>query len=142
MYGSYAQYVSGNGESVRQGVKNMKRNQKGFSLVELIIVIAIMAVLIGLLAPQYLKFVSRAKENTDAQNAVMIADAINAVILDNGISGLDPTPISGAGGTDITGVPGLSELPDSKVDATYIWTISYTDQGVKDIYLNGTKLYP
>ena len=48
----------------------MKRNQKGFSLVELIIVIAIMAVLIGLLAPQYLKFVSRAKVDTDIQNAV------------------------------------------------------------------------
>lgn len=120
----------------------MKRNQKGFSLVELIIVIAIMAVLIGLLAPQYLKFVARAKENTDAQNAVMIADAINAVILDSGISGLDPTPISGAGGTSISGVPGLSKLPNSKVDATYVWSVNYTEEGVKNVYLNGTRLYP
>ena len=32
-------------------------NNKGFSLVELIIVVAIMAVLIGVLAPTYLKYV-------------------------------------------------------------------------------------
>lgn len=40
-------------------------NDKGFSLVELIIVVAIMAVLIALLAPQYLKFVERSKKSAD-----------------------------------------------------------------------------
>lgn len=42
-----------------------KMNDKGFSLVELIIVVAIMAVLIALLAPQYLKFVERSKKSAD-----------------------------------------------------------------------------
>lgn len=34
-------------------MKRTKRNNKGFSLVELIIVIAIMAILAGVLAPQF-----------------------------------------------------------------------------------------
>ena len=38
-----------------------KLNNKGFSLIELIIVVAIMAVLIGVLAPQYLKYVEKSR---------------------------------------------------------------------------------
>ena len=62
-----------------------KTNNKGFSLVELIIVIAIMAVLIGVLAPQYLKYVEKSRESADLQaidtmvSAVEIYSATTAV---------------------------------------------------------------
>lgn len=42
-----------------------KRNNKGFSMVELIIVIAIMAALVGILAPQYIKYVAKSKDAAD-----------------------------------------------------------------------------
>ncbi len=66
-----------------------KMNNKGFSLVELIIVIAIMAVLVGVLAPTYLKFVERSRKSTDAQNVDAIVTALE-------VYALDPTIASGS----------------------------------------------
>lgn len=51
-------------------------NNKGFSLVELIIVIAIMAVLVGVLAPQFLKYVESSRVQKDESAA---AEVLNAV---------------------------------------------------------------
>ena len=41
-----------------------QKNNKGFSLVELIVVVAIMAVLVGVLAPAYLRYVEKARRQT------------------------------------------------------------------------------
>jgi len=64
----------------------MKKNNEGFSLVELIIVIAIMAILVGVLAPQYLKYVNNSRVSTDIQNADSIATAVNAAIADGKVT--------------------------------------------------------
>lgn len=45
-----------------------KLGNKGFSLVELIVVIAIMAVLVGVLAPTLIKNIEKSRESKDAQN--------------------------------------------------------------------------
>ena len=46
----------------------MKKNNKGFSLVELIIVIAIMAVLVGIFAASYMKYLEKGREAVDTAN--------------------------------------------------------------------------
>lgn len=56
--------------------KEFKANNKGFSLIELIIVVAIMAILIGILAPQYLRFVERSRVSSDRQNADELVRAV------------------------------------------------------------------
>ena len=55
-------------------MKNRKNN-KGFSLVELIVVVAIMAVLVGVLAPAYLRYVEKSRIQKDDS---AIAEVIEA----------------------------------------------------------------
>lgn len=65
-----------------------KLNNKGFSLVELIIVIAIMAVLVGVLAPQFLKYVEQSRESADLDNYRAVMSAVQVYGVDNGLSTL------------------------------------------------------
>lgn len=63
----------------------MKRgatNNKGFSLVELIIVIAIMAILIGVMAPQLIKYIEKSNVSADVQLCDSIHEAISIALVD------------------------------------------------------------
>ena len=62
-------------------------NNKGFSLVELIIVIAIMAILVGVLAPQYLKYVEKSRQSTDMQNMQSLKTAVEAAVASGDVIG-------------------------------------------------------
>ena len=88
-------------------------NNKGFSLVELIIVIAIMAILVVVLAPQYLKYVERSRNSTDLQNATEMVTAIQTYAAD------PEAPDAFASGNTFTieVKPGGTTVADTKVQA-------------------------
>ena len=58
------------------------KNNKGFSLVELIIVIAIMAILVGVMAPQLIKYIEKSKVSSDTQAADSIHTAVLTAMMD------------------------------------------------------------
>lgn len=70
-------------------------NDRGFSLVELVIVIAIMAVLISLLAPQYIKYVEKSKYTSDDELIATIHNVIALAVTDENIKDrpLDGIPL-------------------------------------------------
>lgn len=63
-------------------MKKFRKNNKGFSLIELIIVVAIMVALIVVLAPQYLKQVEKARVAADEDIITEFANALKVAAID------------------------------------------------------------
>ncbi len=134
----------------------MKNKNLGFSLVELIIVIAIMAVIIGTLAPQFLKQVEKSRESRDLQNIEEYKVVIEAIAADKEeITGSMEIEISSAEGTFVNvsdpelqkyGLASTFELSSKKwtdftwtYDKTnYIWSLS-DNTGATYYHADGTS---
>lgn len=66
-------------------MKNKKKNNKGFSLVELIVVMAIMAILAVTLAPRLLNYVDKARQANDREVINNIYTATQYALIDDNI---------------------------------------------------------
>lgn len=66
---------------MKKELKNTKKkNNKGFSLVELIVVIAIMAVLMAVLAPAMLRYVEKSRIQKDNSAVAELVNALNVTL--------------------------------------------------------------
>lgn len=68
------------------------KNNKGFSLVELIIVIAIMAILVGVMAPQLIRYIEKTKESSDIQLLDTVRSAVTTAVMDPSVVTTDYVP--------------------------------------------------
>lgn len=89
----------------------MKKNNKGFSLVELIIVIAIMAILAGALAPALIKYINKSRRSTDVQNADSLRTALQTALSD--------PDAADATGANTSGPQSATVISSSATDAFY-----------------------
>ena len=115
----------------------MMKNNKGFSLVELIIVVAVMAILVGVIAPMYLQYVAKAKRTVDARNAEEVVRAMDkyAVFEDsNSYSGTAWTmqfffPGSNPKGDSVyaRAFRDVGGVPESKINDDLLWGVFYYD---------------
>ncbi len=98
-------------------LKRLRRDNVGFSLVELIIVIAIMAALVGVLAPQFVKYVESSRRAVDIQNATQIREAVMIEMASQGIADVGSVEIRinddmDAGGVSFVGGSiAIDEIP-------------------------------
>lgn len=123
-------------------MEKRKLNNEGFSLIELIVVIAIMAILVGALAPQFLKYIESSRQSADMQSASAIKSAVEVGVADGNITADVTVSISGnqlvASGTGVDaafGSVGLKPATDLKSTgwqagtvatyntSSYIWNV-------------------
>lgn len=116
----------------------MKKN-KGFSIIELIVVIAIMAVLVGVIAPWFVRHVEKSKRTLDAKNAEELVDSMdrmatlyNAHSYSASAGDWEMKFYNNKSGTNIDddsvysrAFKELGGIPDSRVDDDLWWAVYY-----------------
>ena len=62
--------------------KKVKKNNKGFTLVELIIVIAIIAILVAVLAPNYVRYVDKSRWSSDKSDCETLLGEVKTSVIE------------------------------------------------------------
>lgn len=107
----------------------MKKNNKGFSLVELIIVIAIMAILAGALAPALIKYINKSRRSADISNADTIRTACQTAMSDEDAMVAIGTGVTGASVSELKSSYGAFSTEISSILGNSTITSKYFDKG-------------
>ena len=93
-----------------------RKNNKGFSLVELIVVVAIMAVLIGVLVPTLVRNVEKSKKQKDISTVEEVRNQLTIGLADEKYSALSGTITCNNGKVDLVGSTANGITGDNAAD--------------------------
>ncbi len=105
-------------------LNSLRRHNKGFSLVELIIVMAIMVALIAVLAPQFIKYVQRSRDATVETAAEDVIQDLKAAYVSGYLTGDSEFTVYGGSAGDEQGFVNIAVV----TDPTYANTDEIADQ--------------
>ncbi|MDD2959102.1 MAG: prepilin-type N-terminal cleavage/methylation domain-containing protein [Lachnospiraceae bacterium] len=120
--------------SIFAKAKEMKKNKKGFTLVELIVVLVILAILAAILVPALLGYIDRARQKQSTTNASTALTAAQAIASEAyGLNSVVDAATDGTGdaGTEIAlanftlgtndNIAALTSIDDANATVTYTY---------------------
>ncbi|WP_032120655.1 prepilin-type N-terminal cleavage/methylation domain-containing protein [Clostridium amazonitimonense] len=127
---------------------NKKRKKKGFTLIEIIIVLAIIGILVTLIMPKFGNITSDAKVKADFANAKIIHDATAALLAQDKFTSEEIKKMETS--TKVEEITSLKDylqtIPNSKSAKGKDFNIMVKKVGTNNekisVMINGTEVYP
>jgi type IV pilus assembly protein PilA len=120
-------------------IKKLKR-KKGFTLIEMIIVIAIIGIIAAIAVPKFSSIQKDAKIKADISSAKVIADATKALLAREGITEVGGYGLTTDIGDDIKGYIEVEPIPKAIKDEKF--NVQINDNDDVFVTVNGVELYP
>lgn len=122
-----------------QNKKNIRKNRKGFTLIELIVVIAILAILAAIAIPAFTGSLDSAREKTDQASARTIVSAVQLGVAEGTytLTGTDLPDVA-----DLVRDGYLEKAPVVQSGSGGGFTINYLDGKITTVEGAGKTFYP